>query len=77
MRIRESMFLEHKCNTNDAITQKNEAKQKPVLRGSESQRDSNPSSKIHKVLNKEQVTAVILDSISVCTFSLLPRAPHS
>lgn len=36
MRIRHSMFLENKCNTTDAITQKNEAEQKSVLRGTES-----------------------------------------
>lgn len=36
MRIRHSMFLENKWNTADATTQKNEAEQKSVLRGTES-----------------------------------------
>lgn len=62
------MFLEHKCNTTDAITQKNEAKYKSILRGTELQRASNPFNKGHKVLTNEQVTATILDSIPVCIF---------
>lgn len=64
------MFLENKWNTADATTQKNEAEQKSVLKGTESQRGSNLSNKIHKILNKEQVTAIILDSVPGCTFPL-------
>ena len=70
MRIRHCMFLENKCNATDAITQKNEAKQKSVLRGAESQRAADLANGIHEILNKGQVTAIILDPMPGSAFPL-------